>query len=336
MYAWRGSLLSKTFIQELTSSRSLTDFVEALKATPYSHEAQQITPPLSALKIEHALRRRLVKTHHRLMTLEHGDRVLRALFDRYISRDFKIIFRGILAGLKGEELSRLVDLYAEELLGLRDVIARLIAAESPDDAVTIIRGYATVDPSIPIFEKTQDPAALEVEIDRWFMHGVLRALRRAPRTQRQNLRSLLEPIYLKFILTSVLRGKIWRLQPRDIWGVVEGLVEEPLKSLISVAIEADDIESLRRALSVMPKGSLPPLGDASTLASLVASLERGFREMLVFRARRSFLRPFDEPSLPIAMVLLLEEEVAQLVAVAAGIEQKVDTNILIESLIPLT
>ncbi len=328
--------MPRSFIQELAASRTLSEFIDAIKATPYSQEAQQVTPPYSALKVEHALRRRLVKIHHRLMTLGRKNYVLSALYTRHIARNFKIIIRTLHAGVKSEELNRLIDPYAEELIGARDIIARVLGSESVEEALTTIRHYMADEELVPIFEKVLDPVAIEVEIDRWHVNKLRQALRKTTRAWRRNLSYLIMPIYLRFILTSILRGKLWGLEPKDIGSMINGVLDETLRPVVSVVIESTTVEEVKKAFSVMPKGTIPSTGESNTLTSIIQSLEKGYRGMLLTRAQRCFLRPFDEPSLALATVFLIEEEVAQLVALAAGIEQGVGPEALLDSLASIT
>jgi len=331
-YAWKGMVLPKSFIRELASSKSLSEFVDALKATPYSQEMQALTQPINALKVEHALRRRLVKTHYRLMNGYKKNRVLVALFSRHVARDFKTILRGLHAGIRGEDLARLVDPYAEELLGIRDVIARLLAAENVKEALGVLSTFAG-DDSVPlIFAEATEPLALELEIDRWVLLRLREGLKKTPRRWRPSLSHLIEPLYLGFILTSILRAKIWGLQERKIQQLVEGFIDPSIMPIISTTIEAKDVEEVKRALSVLPKGSLPTISETGTLTGLVNALQTGYHAMLLLRASRSFLRPYDEPSLSVAVVLLLEEEVSRLVGLAAGIEQGLTPTELLDSL----
>lgn len=331
-YAWRGMLLPKSFIQELSSSKNLVEYVDALKATPYSHEVQEITPDITALKVEHAIHRRLVKTHYRLMSIYKENQVLSALYSRHVARDFKTILRGLYAGIRGEELANLVDPYAEELIGVRDVVARLLAADDVDEAISTMRLYMGEEAIPPIFEKTPDIAALEVEVDRWTVLRLRTGLKKTPRSWRQGLKKLLEPLFHKFVLTSILRAKIWDLETRKTQQMVEGVIDESFKPIASALIEAKSYDDVKRALTVMPKGSLPPIGESASISGLVTALEKGYRAMLAARASRCFLKPFDEASLALAIILLLEEEVAQLVALAAGIEQGLSQRELLDSL----
>lgn len=335
IYAWRGMLLPKSFMQELASSRSLSEFIDVLKATPYSQEVQAISPPYNSLKIEHALRRRLMKIHYRLMTVERKNPVLRALFTLHITRDFKIILRGVQAGLKGEELSGLIDPYAEELIGMRDILARLLSVESLEEASHIVRSYIAQETTPPAFGPVTDLAALEVQIDMWSLKGLRTAFKKIRRARRAGLEELLMPVFLKFILTSVLREKLWGFRVEEIEDMAGEVQDAPLRPVISVISGAERLEEIMKALSVLPKDMLPPLRDIKDLAGLIGSLERGYREMLVSRALKCFLRPFDDLSLPVAILFILEEEVSQLAALAVGIEQGVEADKLAERLIPL-
>jgi len=336
IYAWRGMLLSRQFLQELASSRSLTEFIDSLKATPYSRDLQVVTQPITALSIEHALRRRLIRIHYRLMTIERRNRVLNALYSRHVSRDLKALLRGILAGMRGEALQSLVDPYAEELIGVRDMVARLFSAEDLGSALTVIKEYTGQGVAVPALGEGSDPAGLEVELDRWVVRGLLHALEKTPRSQRPIIWRLIQPIYLRFVFTAVLRAKMWGLKPLEINQVMLDTASGALSVVLPVLAGVESVEEFKRVFSVMPRGTVPRLGDVNTVNEMIYSLERGYREMLVSRARECFLRPMEGQVLPVALILLLDEEVGQLTSMAAGIEQGVSPQALLDGIIPVT
>jgi V/A-type H+-transporting ATPase subunit C len=332
IYAWRGSLLSLSTLQELASLRDLSELVTALKATHYNKVLAELQPPYTAIQLEHALRRRVVWIHHRISTLKPKERVVSALYLRYIARNIKVILRGLYSQQDTREISRLVDPYAEELAGARDLTARLLAAESLEEAINTLGLYYSDLRDFRLYREAGELAALDSDIDRWLYRRIQAAVLKTPRSYRREMTRLLQPTFYGLALETVLRGKIWGLDPRLVRSLVEGLVDPMFGVVLTVASDCRTPAELRSALAVMSRDLVPAIPEATSFEEVVRFLERGYRTMRLGRARRIFLSPFRDELLSVALLILLEEELATVTGIASGIEQGVSPEILQETI----
>jgi vacuolar-type H+-ATPase subunit C/Vma6 len=334
LYAWRGMLLSPQFLQELAGSKDLSELANALKATHYSAEIAQIQQPYTALKLEHALRRRIIWMHYRIMTLVPRDKVIQALYLRYIARNVKTVLRGLHTGQPAEDIGALVDPYAEELTGVRDLLARLLASDSLKEALNTLGSYYPDLRGFTLYAATGELSALDGDVDRWFYGRLSDALQKTPKSYCKEAQYLLKPLFYEFVLETILRGKIWGLEARMIRSFVENLVEPELDPVISVILECQTPTELRSALSVVRREMVPTISEPTSMEEAIMVLKKGYRLMLRRRARGSFLKTVRDEVLGVALLLLFEDELVTLVGLASGIEQGLSSRALLD-LLPL-
>jgi len=334
-FAERGALLKRRFIEELVDSRDLNDFINALRATPYSDKISAISPPISSTKIEHALRRSLIELHHRYLSMLSNPRPLDVLFTRYIARNLKTVFRAIAAGKSYEEISRLVDLRAEELVGMRDILIKAYSSSSLGEAVDAL-AYTpfgdAVRRALQLYEKTSDPAVFDVELDRVVSQWIVGGIKRCVRRERRQIAELTYPMIEQFVITTALRAKIWELTTMEIRGLIGSVETRIPPSVIDAVVESRSIGQAITALSLM-KGLGIPIPTGGEDASIIRSIEDGFRRKLVERARKTFISGGTVMSSVISSLILKENEVMNLVAIAVGIEEKVPSQRIIDNLL---
>lgn len=334
-FAERGALLKRRFIEELADSKDLNDLVNALRATPYSDKVSAIAPPLTGIKIEHALRRSLIELHHRYISTLSNPSPLDALFMRHIARNLKTVLRSLAAGKSHEEVSRLVDLRAEELVGMRDIVVKAYSASSLGEGVGALASTpfgGAMTRALQLYEKTKDPAVFDVELDRvvsqWIGSGVERCVRR----ERREVAKLVFPIIEQFIVTAVLRAKIWELTSMEIRGLIGEVKTRIPNSVIEAMVESKSIEEALTALSLVRSLGIP-IPTHGDEASAIRAVEDGFRRRLVEDARKTFLTGHSVMNSIISSLFLKENEVANLVAIAVGIEEGVPPQRIIDRLV---
>ncbi len=325
-------LLSPQFLQELAGSRDLSELANALKATHYSAEIAQTQQPYTALKLEHALRRRIIWIHYRMMTLVPRDKVIQALYLRYIARNIKTVLRGLHTGRPAGDTEALIDPYAEELIGVRDLLARLLASDSLREALNTLGGYYPDLRGFTLYAATGELSALDGDVDRWFYGRLSDALKKMPKSHRKEAQYLLKPLFYEFVLETILRGKIWGLGARMIRSFVENLVEPELDPVISVILECQSPAELRSALSVVRREIVPTIPEPTSMEDAIMKLKRGYRLMLRSRARGAFLRIVRDEVLAAALLLLFEDELTTLVGIASGVEQGISSRALLDLL----
>jgi V/A-type H+-transporting ATPase subunit C len=331
----KGSLFGRRIYEELAESPSLTDLVNALRATKYSSELAKISPPYSGLKIEHALRRSLIETHFKYHRLMRKNEVLNALYYRYIARNLKIIFRGLATGKTHEELMKLIDMRAEELMGIREIVVTAMSASSLKEAVDALHqavfGNALLE-AYQLFEKTQDPAVFEFRLDKAVVELILRAIKKSEMMDRKLHRELLYPMIDSIVVTGILRLKIWGVSPPDCRRLMDGIKSRLPPVVMNLLYESNKIEDILKGLELVKSGILPKFSPQPDFLALVRELEEGFYKMTVTNAKKIFLKTRSSKVLTVASILLRENEVSNLIAIAAGIESRVPTKRILDKI----
>ena len=139
-YSYRGGIMDAQTITSLAESSDLDELVTKLKATPYDAAVSRISTPYSARKIEKACYEHVSDIHCKLMKTSPAGELLSAYYLKHIARNLKIILKGKALGKSETELEEYVDLYTEELIGRRDLLVKVMTADTLQDAVDSLSG----------------------------------------------------------------------------------------------------------------------------------------------------------------------------------------------------
>ncbi|MEM1518349.1 MAG: V-type ATPase subunit [Nitrososphaerota archaeon] len=332
----KGALFGGRIYEELAESSSLTELVNALRATKYSNELSRITPPITALKIEQALRRTLIETHFKYHRLMRNNKVLNTLYQRHMIRNLKTIYRGLATGKTHDELMKIIDLRAEELMGTRDTIVRAMTAKTLKEAVDelgeTVFGKALLE-AYSLFEQTGDPSVFELKLDKVMMEMILHAIKKSELMDRKLYREIFNPMIDSFIVTGILRLKIWGLPSNECRAIMKGIKGRLPGIVMELLYESNRIEDVLKGLELASKGILPRFSHQSDPVVLVKELEEGFYRMMISSARKVFTKTQSSKVLTVASIILKENEVSNLIAIAAGIEGGVTTKKILNKLV---
>ncbi|MGI0083061.1 MAG: V0D/AC39 family V-type ATPase subunit [Nitrosopumilaceae archaeon] len=83
-FSAHGRLLSRGELQTLAESRNLDELVTRIKSTVYVNAVSKLAKPITAEKIESALRSHLADMHHSLAKAMGGSEVLNAYYPKFI------------------------------------------------------------------------------------------------------------------------------------------------------------------------------------------------------------------------------------------------------------
>lgn len=332
-FAMRGKLLDRRALEDLADSKSLDDLVLALRATHYSEAVTELAPPLSARRIELALRRYLYRYHYSLIQYTSWNPAIVALFERYVVRDLKAAVRGIVSGKGTDELMKEVDLTPAELLGRRDFLARVIASKSATELPSALKGTKYERPvrsALEFFERTGDLAAIDVELDKMIAGSLSESLQRLKQNDRKWMSWMVNRYMNSIVVEAVLRAKAWRFEPGEVRRVIEGIRTNVPRPLMGVLLESGETESISRALQLIEDEYIPPLSERVNLTSMASSLRENAWRDLVSRAKQAFLLTDSHLALSVASIFLIEDEVMRLTSIATGIEMGVPRDEILE------
>lgn len=323
-FAIRGSILSYEQLDELADSDSLETFVSKLKGTPYGEALGDLQRPYDAVKIELALRRRLVKVARSMITATSNSKVLQAYYSKFLAENLKTILKGMALNKSYDDVSRFVDLYAEELVGNRDVIVRVLASRRLDEAVSSLRSTQygeAAEAAVKAFTETGNFQVIDLYLDRAYYRTLLNGFL-AERSDKRDLRELVSLDVDGFNITSVLRAREWGLSPADAEAlIVEPEFRVPRESLVALARAESAGESISQ-LDKTPYAGLVTQQDSSN-PGWITLLEANFEKLKIRAARRTFTWDIFSTSEALGILKLIEYEIRALAAIGFGIEQKI-------------
>jgi V/A-type H+-transporting ATPase subunit C len=338
-YALKGTLLSRASIEPLTEARDLEDLVTRLKATAYSDAVSKIQPPHAAYKIDLAAREHVASLHYDLLKVYSKPEILSAYFMKYVVGDLKAVLKGKAVGRSYEEIQRYLDMYAEELIGRRDLVARALAAESLDEAVNVLKGaefFDAVESAVKTYKETQKLDAFDVYLDRALYQGILKAFVKNGRisayaTRNKRLRPIIAIDIDSYNVLSILRAKSWDLpQPQTRALLVEPTFDVPQKTL-NVMIAAANAPEAIKFLSATPYRTIIPQtteGDMTFLSALEEAFRRLGYEMAVY----PFLWESFTEGVVLSLIRLKELEARNISAIAFGIEHSLGSKAIMQKI----
>lgn len=319
-YSIRGTLLDRVFFRLASGFTSVEELAERLRSTRYAQclGKERIS---RAKDLEKALVRGLIDLHYRLMRLYSIDGVLTALFGRYTSWDVKAILKGKAAGQGHEQILEGLYMRAEELLGRRDLVARAAAARDLGGAVMGLSGteyYGVAQEGLKLYEATGDPVSFDIVVDRFTVYGIARAAKGAGEDEDTYVGKIVLSMVDEYNLGVALRHSsigIPTAQASQLL-LTEGNLYLPAESLRRLMSESAPPSSYADLLRRTPYGAYLKEADVNSILGSVAS----FR---LHVADAAWSGNAMEPSVLVALIVLVENEVRNLSAVAFGIENKV-------------
>ncbi|MCL4519679.1 MAG: V-type ATPase subunit [Thaumarchaeota archaeon] len=332
-FAVRGSILSYEQLDELADSDGLETFISKLKGTAYGEFLADLQKPYDAVKIELGLRRRLAKVARSMITATSNSKVLQAYYSKFLANNLKVILKGLALNKSYEDISRFVDLYAEELVGTRDVIVRVLASKRLDEAVSTLRATLfgeAAESAVKAFIETSNFQVIDLYIDRAYYRALMNGFL-SERKAKRDLREILAIDVDAFNVTSVLRAREWGLTPTDAEQlIVDPQFKVPREVLVALARSEAASESIAQ-IERTPYSGIISQQDA-TATEWVSQLESGFEAMKFRAARRTFTWDIFSTSEALGILKLLEFEIRALSSIAFGIEQKIPRTEIMQRL----
>ena len=191
-YSYRGGLIDAQAITSLTESSDLDELVTKLKATPYNAAVSRISTPYSARKIEKACYEHVSDIHCKLMKTSPGGELLSAYYLKHIARNLKIILKCKALGKSETELEEYVDLYTEELIGRRDLLVKVMTADTLQDAVDSLSGsefYKDIITALKMYNDNPQINVFDVYIDKAYHTQLVNCLLYTSPSPRDRTRS---------------------------------------------------------------------------------------------------------------------------------------------------
>lgn len=337
--ALRGALLGRSAVEKLAESTTLEEFVNRLRGTPYSGVLSTVSPPYDARRLELAFRERLADVHYHVMTLAKEYDLISLYYLKQIAWDLKSALKSKALG-KGNESLEYVTMHAEELVGRRDLVIKVIAARDIQEVSSLL--FRTefgedVTAAIAAFSAKKEIRLFDLYID----HAVLSRIATEYSSKAKlysssravDVAGVGEMVSLdinSYNILSVLRAKLWRLPEEE----VRGLVVTPPRNGKSVnlqrliATESMD-EAVKQLGSILPESPRSHGSDEEA----IGFIEDSFTAESAKVASKAFVWQGFGLAATLALTKLLEFEVKNLAAVAFGVEAHMDAKDVLSKLV---
>ncbi|MEM4315685.1 MAG: V-type ATPase subunit [Nitrososphaerota archaeon] len=333
-YALKSYLLPYPSIEELVDSRSLEDFVDRLRATPYGSHLAQMQRPITPIRVERALWRSLVDTHFSMMRTSHNRPILDAYFSRHLHINLKAVLRGKAIGKSYEEIMETVDLYPETLLHVRDQVMRAVNARDIQSAVaevakTELGNVARI--SLRVWSEHKDLAAFDAAVDRIFLENLLTSYQRLSKSDRKDYKAIISLDVDTGIAVTILRLRSWGVLPPDVVkfipkaGVEIG--DEDIRGLLDVKEPGEAVSILSGAFAWLRTTAV------KDFQTLIRELERMAVEAKISLASKYYFRRPMRNVLTLAILILKEAEVRNLATIATGLYEAQPSSSIISRLV---
>jgi len=330
-FSAKGKMLSRDVMQTLAESKNMDELVTRIKNTIYLDVMSKLKKPYTAEGVETALREDLVNFHASMAKITGGSDVLNAYFVRYIIWNLKIILKGKASTKSYEEISRHVNLRAEEHVGRRDIVVKALVAKDLDEAITSLAGSEFGDDAqkaTNIYRENGDLKIFDTFLDHVFYRALARGL--ATSGKEHGVKAVVVPEIDAYNVLSILRGKFWELDEKQAREIVVGATSTVTKDIIQKMINAENVSSAIAELgNTVYKDIIPqPTSDIEA----IAHLEGSFEKILLRRYLGAFRTMFSYGTM-ISAIKLKIIEVRNLAAITSAVEQKVPTDVVMSKLL---
>jgi V/A-type H+-transporting ATPase subunit C len=336
-FALRGTLLDPGSIQKLVEATSLDEVVNRLRTTPYSDVLSGLSPPYTARRIELALRERLAIVHHSITEGAGRYPILQLYYLKNIAWDLKLVLKAKALGRSYEETIEYLDMKAEELVGRRDLIIKVLSAKDVNEAVTMLSGsefFADVEKAVSVFSTGGEIRFFDLYID----HAVLSAISKEYYlnsklySKSPNVNGVGDLVKIdvdSYNVVSVLRSKLWGLRESEI----QDLIITPTKRVsMATLLNMAAAESVSEAVKLFESAYRFPLQGEQSDEDIIDKVEDGFAELQRETASLAFVWQGLSQGTALALIKLMEFEISNLAAIAIGIEAGMDPKRILSRL----
>ena len=337
-FALRGTLLDAPTVQKLAESSSLEEMVNRLRSTPYADALSGLSPPYSARRIELALRERLAVVHHSATQGAGRYKILQLYYLKNVAWDLKLALKARALGRTYEETVEYLDMKAEELVGRRDLIVKVLSAKDVSEAVTMLSGsefFPDVEKALAAYASKGEIRFFDVYIDHAVLSAISKEYSLNPKlysAKAANVNGVGEMVALDvdaYNVLSVLRSKLWGLKEAEVQELIITPARRVALPTLNSMAGADSVsEAVKMIESAYRFPQQGPQGDEE----LIDMVEDTFSQEMRDTAALAFVWQGLSPGTILGLIKLLEFEVSNLAAIAIGVEAGMDPRKILSKL----
>ncbi len=323
-FALKGTLLAVPSLETLAESSSLQELVDRLKGTPYGDSLSKLQPPYSTRRLELALRERLADVHYSLTKTSKDPELLDAYYLRNIAWNLKIALKAKALERSYEETMTYIDLHSEEIVGRRDLIARVLSSKDLQESTALLEGTEfgeDVSKAATAFASSGETRVFDLYVDHALFSRIVATFAAKAKTysegQVATVRDLVGIDVDSYNVLTLLRSKLWGIQAsenKDLLILPAFKVSTPrLQKIMNTESVSESLDAMKGTYNIAWPSNA---GDEA----IVSALEEGFIQLSKKTSRRAFLWQGFGLATVLALVKLLEFEVQNLAAIAFGVE----------------
>ena len=325
--AQRGTLLDRASMERLAESATLEELLNRLKVTPYSEALSDLVPPFTARKLELALRKRLDKTHYDLMKAAGEYRLIQLYYLKHIAWDLKSVLKSKALGKSYQESIEYLDMKAEELVGRRELVVKVLSASDVREGVALLSGtefHADIEKAATSFSATGEVRFFDIYIDRAVLTGISEAYSSESKlyasSRAVDVAGIGEIVAIDvdaYNVVSALRAKLWGLPSQEVRDL---LVTPAFRVPAAVLMRMIGSESVSDAVRQIQQIYPTEVDGQANDDELIDAVEEMFTKRMRATLTKTFAWQKLGPAYALALIKLLEFEVNDLAAMAVGIE----------------
>jgi V/A-type H+/Na+-transporting ATPase subunit C len=301
--------------------------VNRLKGTPYGEYLSNLSTPFGARKLELALRERLADIHHSMMSTAGRYKIFELYYLRHIAWNLKIALKAKALGRSYEDTIDYLDMRAEELVGRRDLIIRVLSAKDVNEATSLLSGsefFEDVQKALASFSSKGEVRFFDIYVD----HAVLTAISKeyasnfrvysSPRaTDVGGVGEIVAEDVDAYNALSVLRSKLWGLPEQEVKELIITPTYRLPTTLLTRMVAA---ESTPEAVGLLESTYQIQAQAVAGDERLIDLVEDRLTAEMKQTASKAFIWQGLSPGVALALLRLLEFEIGNLAAIAIGVE----------------
>ena len=332
-YSLKGTILDKNTLESLTESNNLDDLIIRLKATKYEKFVSSITQPYTSQNIELNVKQHLVDIHKSLIQSSPNHKIVDAYYEKYLVSNLKKILKAKALKKTYEETTTYIDLHAEEIIGRRDLITRMLSAETFDEISTITSGHKfekEINLGIKTYNEHNKLEIFDLFLDNIFFSHLAKTSS-SYKNLNANTRKLVAIDVDSFKITSILRAKYWNMS----YALInEFLIKEKFDishTKINKMINADNIQNAIEHVVSTPYSGILKIESQNEI-ELISKIEEYFKITTNSIINKNFTwNAFDE-NCALSLIKLKEIEIQNIAKIAFGVENKIEQKTIYSNL----
>jgi V/A-type H+-transporting ATPase subunit C len=341
-FSAKGQLIPKSTLEALSEAKDLEDLSNRLKGTTYNQFVSNISLPISARKLEIAFIEHLASFHHSLIRVSPKPNFLSDYYLKYIIWNLKTVLKSRALNKGYDEIVSHINLFAEELVGRRDLLVKALSAKDLDEAAKMLQDSefgSEILSALKVYKKNKEIQVFDIYLDHAFYQGIgnrfeevkkIESLKKTSSEAEKN-RDIIASDIDSYNFLSILRGKLWKLDINQINDlIVKPLFDIPL-SVINSMIKSESINDILNKLTLTKYRMILPK-DIEDFND-IGKIEDAFNKYSFKIAMRPFTRQTFGTGVSLGIIKLKEIEIRNLSSIAFGVEKRIGSTSIVEKLI---